>query len=390
MSGPPALPLPALAGRFLRLGALAWGGPVVQIAALHREFVEHERWVDEARFRQVLAVYQALPGPEATELCIWFGTLARGRLGGFVAGLCFVLPGFLLMLLASWLLLGRAWPPTLAAAFGGMQAAVVALVVRAAWRLLRTAVHGQRPLQFAAGAATLGSLAGAPFGIALLGGGLLGATWRSRWHWLFVPILLGWALAAALALAAGHAVVQPPLDAPAGPPPGFPALFGSGLQAGALTFGGAYTAIPFLQADATGPQGWMTLRQFLDGLAVGGVMPAPLVIFSTWVGWAGGGLPGALLLTLGMFLPAFTFPLLLHDRLERLVRIPRLHAMLDGVTAAVAGLIVAVAVQLTATLSSWPRLGIALLALAALARLRSRLAVLPVMAAAALAGLLTG
>lgn len=388
MNGAPALPLPVLAGRFLRLGALAWGGPVVQIAALHREFVEHERWVDEARFRQVLAVYQALPGPEATELCIWFGTLARGRLGGFVAGACFVLPGLSLMLLASWLLLGSPWPPGLAAAFSGMQAAVVALVLRAAWRLLRTAVHGHRPLQLTALAAALGNLAGTPFAVALLGGGLLGATWRTRAHWLLAPILLGQAIAAALALTAGHAVVQLPLDAPAGPPPGLSALFGSGLQAGALTFGGAYTAIPFLQADATGPDGWMTLRQFLDGLAVGGVMPAPLVIFSTWVGWAGGGLPGALLMTLGMFLPAFTFPLLLHDRLERLVRLPRLHALLDGVTAAVAGLIGAVAIQLATTLASGLHVGIALAVLAALALLRSRLAVLPVMAGAALAGLL--
>ena len=78
--------LAALAWRFLGFGALAWGGPVAQIAALHRELVEREQWVDEARFRKVLAVYQALPGPEATELCIWFGTIARGRLGGLVAG----------------------------------------------------------------------------------------------------------------------------------------------------------------------------------------------------------------------------------------------------------------------------------------------------------------
>jgi len=134
----------------------------------------------------------------------------------------------------------------------------------------------------------------------------------------------------------------------------------------------------------------MTLRQFLDGLALGGVMPAPLVIFGTWVGYAGGGFPGALLLTLGIFLPAFAFPLLLHGPLERLVANARVHALLDGITAAVVGLIAAVTLHLAGTLTTWPRVAIALAVLLALARLRTRLAVLLVMAAAALLGIAIG
>lgn len=386
MNAPAALSLPALAWRFLRFGAVAWGGPVAQIGTLHLELVQREQWVTEARFRRVLAVYQALPGPEATELCIWFGTVARGRLGGLVAGLAFLLPGLTLMLLASWLLLGAAWPPALHAAFAGMQAAVVALVARAAWRLWRSTVTGHPQLRAIAIGALAGSFAGMPFAASLVAGGLGAACWRTRWHLALLPIAALWLALATHSALQLEALAPPPLDGTPGPTPPLATLFTSGLRAGSLTFGGAYTAIPFLQQDAVGPSGWMPLRQFLDGLAVGGVLPAPLVVFGTWVGFAGGGILGALLLTLGIFLPAFLFPLVLHERLERLVQQPRVHALLDGIAAAVLGLIAAVALQLCATLDTWPRAAIAALALAVLLRWRWRLAVLPVMAGAAALG----
>jgi chromate transporter len=342
--------LARLALRFLHFGALAWGGPVVQIAALHRELVERERWVDEARFRKILAVYQALPGPEATELCIWFGALARGRLGGLVAGVCFVLPGLAAMLLASWLLLELdPWPPALVAAFAGMRAAVVALVARAAWRLFGAATRGSRVLT-----------------------GIAAVTATAA-------VVVGWTSATGGGPPGAHAATAAP---------GALALLATGLRSGLLTFGGAYTVIPLLAADACGTGGWMTQAQFASGVAVGSVIPAPMVILGTWVGWAGGGLGGALLVTFGIFAPAFACPLLLHAQLERLVQHRRLHALLDGITAAVVGLVVAVAIELAAMLDSPLRLAIAVAALLALARWHGRFAVLPVLATAAVAGLL--
>jgi chromate transporter len=98
----PHQPLGALFLRFLRFGFLAWGGPVAQIAMLRKELVDEEKWVPNDRFNRTLALYQVLPGPEAHELCVWFGMLARGRVGGFLAGLGFMLPGFVLMFLLSW------------------------------------------------------------------------------------------------------------------------------------------------------------------------------------------------------------------------------------------------------------------------------------------------
>ena len=114
--------------RFLRFGLLAWGGPVAQIAMIRQELVEEEKWIPNARFNRVLAVYQALPGPEAHEMCVYFGMLARGRLGGFLSGLGFMLPGFLLMFALSWFYLKYGLnSPFFAAFFFGCQAAVLPL-----------------------------------------------------------------------------------------------------------------------------------------------------------------------------------------------------------------------------------------------------------------------
>jgi chromate transporter len=124
------------------------------------------------------------------------------------------------------------------------------------------------------------------------------------------------------------------------------ALFVAGLKGGLLTFGGAYTAIPFVRNDTVG-RGWMGDAQFLDGLALSGVLPAPLVIFATFVGWICGGLPGALAITAGMFLPAFAFSLIFYERLEALAEHKGLHAFLAGVAAGVVGVIVITSVDLT-------------------------------------------
>ena len=134
--GVPRLSLPGVFLRFLRFGATAWGGPVAQIGMLRQELVDQEGWIDRAKFNRVLAVYQVLPGPEAHELCVYFGTLARGRWGGVMAGLGFMLPGFLLMLLLSWLYVHhglqlQGW----SAVFTAVQAAVAALIVRAIFRI---------------------------------------------------------------------------------------------------------------------------------------------------------------------------------------------------------------------------------------------------------------
>jgi chromate transporter len=145
------------------------------------------------------------------------------------------------------------------------------------------------------------------------------------------------------------------------------ALLISGLRAGLLTFGGAYTAIPFLQHDAVQVGGWLTNAQFLDGLALSGLLPAPLIIFSTFIGYLGGGPLGAVAITLGIFLPAFAFTMFGHEIVERLVENTAVHAFLDAVTAGVVGLIAATALSILSEtvlgLHAWVIFAAALLAL---------------------------
>jgi chromate transporter len=336
--------------RFLRFGLLAWGGPVAQIAMVRDELVEKERWISRARFNRVLSVYQVLPGPEAHELCVYFGYLARGRIGGLLAGLGFMLPGLALMLALSWAYV-RFGIAAIAPAglFYGFQAAVLALILRAVHRIGRHALTD--PWLWALAAVAVASeLAGVHFAVTLAAaGGTYASIRRGRISWavgivavailaaLFVPGLRGMEEAARAVPDAGPASVSAVR------------LFGSGLLAGLLTFGGAYTVIPFLRREAVVSGAWMTDGQFVDGLALSGILPAPLVIFGTFVGYLGGGFVGALAVTAGIFLPAFSFTLLGHGVIERVVEAPSLHALLEGVTAGVVGLIVATTVRLAPT-----------------------------------------
>ncbi len=392
----------ALFARFLRFGLLAWGGPVAQIAMLRKELVDEERWISSERFNRLLAVYQVLPGPEAHELAVHLGMLRGGRLGGLLAGLGFMLPGFLLVLVLAALYvsidLGQPW---LAAALLGAQVGVVALVARAVDRIGRHILVNRWAWGIAIGAA-VATFARVPFWIVLPAAGLAYAI-APRLQGAGVtasvarPLLLVGGISAMVALAVAL-WGMPSTALPGGVPPvpampnepTLPTLFLAGLKAGLLTFGGAYTAIPFVRGDAVG-SGWISDPQFLDSLALSGVLPAPLIIFGTFVGFLAGGLPGAVAITVGIFLPAFGFSLVLGDRLEAVVARPGLHRILEGVAAAVVGIIAVTALDLVVALAarvpSLPAAALLLaVALVVLYRWSSRAAVPAVMAGAAASG----
>jgi len=375
-AAPPPLTTAQIFRRFLRFGFLAWGGPVAQIAMVRRALVEEERWVTGGRFNRLLAIYQVLPGPEAHELCVHLGMVAGGRRGGLAAGLGFMLPGFVLMFALSWLYFRLDLSQSaLGPMFLGVQIGVIALIVRAVHRI-GGHVLTDRWLWAAGIIAAVAAYAGVSFWIVLPAAGLGYLSLTRRSYWLAAGTA---ALAAALGFATWRAQAGQIAAAPLIPAGTVTAalLFLSGLKAGLLTFGGAYTVIPFVRGDAVG-RGWMTDGQFLDGVALSGILPAPLIIFSTFVGYYAGGPAGALAMTAGIFLPAFAFSLLFYDRLEQVVENERLRGFLEGVTAGVVGFIVATTVQLaTALAGRVPSLPLALLVLAgALALLylwRSRL-----------------
>lgn len=338
---PPPMTLLALFLRFLRFGALAFGGPVAQIAMLKQALVEEEQWIAKARFNRLLAVLQVLPGPEAHELCVHLGMIARGRIGGLLAGLGFMLPGLLLMLVAGWAyvtwIAGHAG---LSGALLGVQIVVLAIILRAVVRIGQHIIENWLLGLIAVGS-LIATLVGVPFWIPLVTGGLAYALSHR-------PAATVAVVAGAMGLAAAIHVLMAPPAALSGTeivPVTLLALFWAGLKGGLLTFGGAYTAIPYVRADTVG-RGWISDATFLDGVALAGVLPAPLVIFATFVGYVAGGLPGALVITAGMFLPAFAFSLILFERLEAVIENPALHRVLEGVAAAVVGVIAATFVQL--------------------------------------------
>lgn len=300
--GPPSLTRTALFLKFLRFGALAFGGPVAQIAMIRQVLVEDERWIDRGRFNRLLAVLQVLPGPEAHELCVHLGMIARGRVGGILAGLGFMLPGLVLMLAAGWAYVTWvAGNVGVTGALLGVQVVVLAIILRAVVRIGQHVVEDWL-LGCVVVASLLATLSGVPFWIPLVMGGVFYAqTHRPVFAALAVMVAVALAVAIHFAAPVGnHELLT------ATTPVTLSALFIAGLKGGLLTFGGAYTAIPYVRADTVG-RGWISDSTFLDGVALAGVLPAPLVIFATFAGYVAGGSAGALAITAGMFLPAFAF-----------------------------------------------------------------------------------
>ena len=386
---PPPLTWSALFLRFLKFGLMAFGGPVAQIAMIRRDLVDQERWISSVHFNRLLAVLQVLPGPEAHELCVHLGMRAKGRWGGLVAGLGFMLPGFFIMLAIGWTYVSLApLMGLLAGAFFGVQSAVIAVIVRAVHKI------GSHILEDAWlwGVATAGfvaTLAGVSFWIVLAAGGAAYGLLTSGRR-LMAGGVIAVAVLAAIGMIWGQTTATGLGVALVPAATGTLAMFWTGLKAGLLTFGGAYTAIPYVRADTVG-RGMMSDGSFLDGIAFAGVIPAPLVIFCTFVGFVVGGWTGALAMTLGVFLPAFAFSMIFYERLERVVADARLHHVLSGVASAVVGIIAATSLQLGwATLQRVPSipaaLAIFLATFAAVWFWKSRYAIPVVLALGALAG----
>ncbi len=375
-SGPGSDSPGAIFRRFMKFGALAWGGPAAQIAMIKRECVDELGWVSEETFKKTLAVYQVLPGPEAHELCVYFGRLRGGKIGGFLAGFGFMLPGFSLMLALSILYVEADLSDDLDELFYGLSAAVGAIVARAVVRLSGIFITDIPLGVIAVAAFALTLSVDATFVLILLGAGLVYELWTNARRWTgsagsftLSPLALALVLSGAITVS---------LTAE---------IFGEGLKAGLLTFGGAFTVIPFLQEASVDVHRWLTDSQFVDGLAISSVLPAPMVIFSTFVGYLAGGLAGALAMTVGIFIPAFVFPIFLHRWFVAVAENKRIRPFLLGVAAGVIGLIAAVTIDIidAGVVDGWTA-ALAIGAFLALNRWHAKLTVLYVVLGCGLVG----
>jgi chromate transporter len=324
-----------------RIGCVGFGGPPAHIALLRELCVERRRWLEPRELEDAIAACNLLPGPASTQLAIFCAWRLRGRIGALVGGLCFIVPGLILILALSALFLAGKPPAWVEGAGAGAGAAVAAVAVHAGWRLIpdslrRTSGRGRWLAYLAAGAISAATI-GPWLVLVLLGCGLLELSIRR--------------------LRSGETVAVTPvplLAAAAAASGGLLALAWVALKVGALSYGGGFVIIPLMQGDAVGHYHWLTPGQFLNAVALGQVTPGPVVHTVAVVGYAAAGLGGGLLAAVVAFAPSFAFILLGATHFDRLRRNESAQAFLNGAGPAAIGAILGTAIPLTRALGeSW-------------------------------------
>jgi chromate transporter len=378
-----------------RIGCVGFGGPPAHVALFRELCVERKGWLSDAAFERAIAATNLLPGPASTQLAIYCAWRLRGGWGALLGGLCFIVPGLVLILALSALFLAGSPPAWLLGAGRGAGAAVAAVAVRAGvgvaapiW--LRAGSARGRMLAYGLAGAVAAALAGPWLVLVLLAcgaaeladrrlaGGLAGP------HVLSAPAL--WRLARPAIDWSSH--LRLPLLAAGADPGGTAALVWSSAKVGALAFGGGFVIVPLLQGDAVGAYHWMTHAQFLNAVALGQVTPGPVTHTVAAVGYSAAGVAGGLLAALVAFAPSFSFVLLGARRFERMLVNERVLAFLAGAAPCAAGAIIGAAIPLTTALSeTWE---FVVLGAAAVSLLVLRRGVVGTLLLAGLAGAVAG
>ena len=321
---------------FLRLGFTAFGGPAAHISIMHDEVVERRKWLSHQEFLDLLGATNLIPGPNSTEMAIHIGYRRAGWKGLVLGGLGFILPAMLIVLVLAWLYQRFGTLPQAGWLLYGIKPVVIAIILQALWKLAPTAAGSWGTRAVAVGVLVL-YFTGVNELALLFGGGLLYMLAlnlnRLREKGASAALLLpGWQAAPLFATAALLASTPFSLET----------LFLSFLKIGALLYGSGYVLLAFLNAELVERLGWLTESQLLDAIAIGQVTPGPLFTSATFIGYQLGGFPGALLATLGIFLPSFVYVAISNPFIPRMRRSPWLGALLDGVNAAAFALIAAV------------------------------------------------
>jgi len=361
----------------LRLGVTAFGGPAAHIAMLRDEVVNRRRWLTDRQFLDLLGATNLIPGPNSTEMVMHVGMERAGWKGLVSAGALFILPAATITLAFAWAYARYGTTPAADWLLYGVKPVVIAVVLQAIWGLGRTSLTN--PWTVAAGVATAAlALLGVNELALLLGMGALLA---------IAAALRGGPLAAALAipwLPGGWDALPLALAAAATAPYSPAVLFWRFLKIGATLYGSGYVLLAFLQQDFVTDLGWLTQQQLIDAVAVGQFTPGPVFTTATFVGFLVGGLPGAALATVGIFLPAFVLVAFTHRLVPRIRTSPIASGFLDGVNAAAVALMAVVAWELSrSAIVDAPTALLALLAAGLLIRFKVNSALLIALGAAA-------
>jgi chromate transporter len=327
--------LKEVATLFFRLGLTAFGGPAAHVAIMHDEVVKRRKWLSDQEFLDLLGATNLIPGPNSTEMAIHLGFLRAGWAGLAAGGLCFIIPAMLIVLALAWAYARWGALPQAGWLLYGIKPVVIAIIAQALWSLGRKAIKGWST-GLAAAAVLLLYFLGTNELVLLFAGALAvmlasNIRWPGRREAAVGLLPLGGPAAAAIAAAV---------------PFSLPLLFLTFLKIGSVLYGSGYVLIAFLHTDLVTRFGWLTDRQLLDAIAIGQVTPGPLFTTATFIGYQLGGVPGALLATLGIFLPSFLFVAISNPFIPRLRSSAWLGALLDGVNAAALGLMAGVTWQI--------------------------------------------
>lgn len=327
--------LAEVAGLFLRLGFTAFGGPAAHIAIMHDEVVQRRKWLTDEQFLDLLGATNLIPGPNSTEMAIHIGYVRAGWPGLILGGACFIAPAMLIVLGLSWLYLQYGTMPQVEWLLYGIKPVVIAIIGQALWSL----------------------------GIKALKNGLLAVLCVLVFVLYFLrvnEILLLFAGALAFTLIVNAQRIRDAKPAILLPFGGLalaqastafsaPVLFLTFLKIGSVLYGSGYVLLAFLRADFVLRLGWLTDQQLIDAIAIGQVTPGPVFTTATFIGYILGGTSGALLATLGIFLPSFIFVAISNPLIPRIRSSAWMSSLLDGVNAASLGLMAGVTVQLAAS-----------------------------------------
>lgn len=366
--------LKELAGFFLRLGFTAFGGPAAHIAMMDAELVRRRKWLTREKFLDLLGASSLIPGPSSSELAIHIGYLRAGWAGLLLGGACFILPAAVLVGVIAWAYARFGHLPQVSAVLYGVKPVVIAVILQALWGLGRTAVKNALLACVGAVCVILTAL-GVNLILILFGAGAVmafihfvvrGSDKKNRSAMASLASLLrhgpaGFRQIFPMAAAAGAAVA-----------PGIWPLFYVFLKIGSIVFGSGYVLLAFLRADLVAQRGWLTDGQLIDAVAVGQVTPGPVFTTATFIGYLLRGPLGALVATVGIFLPAFLLvaasgPLIPHIR-----RSATAGAFLDGVNVASLALMAVVSYQLArSSIVDWLTVVLAVVSLALLVRFRT-------------------
>ncbi|CCF82902.1 chromate efflux transporter [Nitrolancea hollandica] len=350
---------------FLKLGTIAFGGPAAHVAMMRDEIVRRRRWMTDQQFLDLLGTTNLIPGPNSTEMAIFVSQRQAGWRGLIVGGSLFILPSMLMVLGLAWAYVRYGSTPEAEWLLYGIKPVIIAIVVQALWALGKAAVKG--PLVAAMGIAVLVLyLLGLNEIVLLFGGGFIvmasrfGDRPRLSGISAILPIGVGPVPLATTALASVPAA-----------PFNLGVLFLTFLKIGAVLYGSGYVLLAFLRTNFVEHLGWLTDKQLIDAVAIGQLTPGPVSTAATFVGYLVGGVPGALLATLGIFLPGFIFVAVIHPIVPRLRRSRLTSAFLDGVNVASLGLMAGVTWQLgRAAVVDWYTALLALIAAGLLLRFR--------------------